>query len=141
MTDTPHEIVEPEGLPEPVGFSHAVAAAPGRTVSVAGQVGEGPEGYPEGIAEQFDLAAGNVVTALRAAGADPAHVVSMQIFTTDVDAYREASEEIGAAYRRHFGRHYPAMALIGVSRLFDPDAAVEVVCTAIIPEDRKTDDG
>ena len=141
MTGTPHEIVEPPDLPTPVGFAHAVASAPGRMVHVAGQVGEGPDGYPDELAAQFDLAAANVVAALRAAGAEPEHIVSMQIFTTDVDAYRAASRRVGEAYRRHFGGHYPAMALIGVSRLFDPEAAVEVVCTAVVPEDGEESNG
>jgi len=135
MTDTPHRLVNPGDLPRPVGYSHAVSAAPGRTVHVAGQIGEGPDGVPAGIAEQLDLACANVVTALRAAGGEPEHVVSMQIFITDVEGYRAASKEIGEAYRRHFGKHYPAMALLGVAALFHPRATVELVCTAIIPED------
>lgn len=135
MTASPHELINPEGLPAPAGYSHAVAASPGRTVHVAGQIGATPEGIPEGIAEQFDRACGNVVAALRAAGAEPEHVVAMQIFTTDVDSYRGGSTEIGEAYRAHFGRHYPAMALIGVDALFEPEARVELVATAVIPED------
>lgn len=140
MTDSPHELVNPDDLPRPVGFSHAVSAAPGRTVHVAGQIGEGPDGVPAGLVEQFDLACANVVTALRAAGARPEHVVSTQIFTTDVDGYRDASKEIGEAYRRHFGRHYPAMALLGVAALLDPRAKVEMVCTAVIPDDGEPTD-
>jgi enamine deaminase RidA (YjgF/YER057c/UK114 family) len=104
-------------------------------VHVAGQIGEGPDGVPAGLVEQFDLACANVVAALRGAGGEPGHVVSMQIFTTDVDGYREASAAIGEAYRRHFGRHYPAMALLGVDALLHPGAWVELVCTAVIPED------
>ncbi|HUG88000.1 MAG TPA: RidA family protein, partial [Actinomycetota bacterium] len=54
--------------------------------------------------------------------------------TTNVRAYREASSEIGEAYRRHFGRHYPAMALVEVSGLFEPAALVEVTAVAVVPE-------
>jgi enamine deaminase RidA (YjgF/YER057c/UK114 family) len=57
----------------------------------------------------------------------------MQIYVTDVAAYKGALTELGAAYREHFGRHYPATALLGVSELFDPAAKVELVCTAVIP--------
>ena len=129
------ELINPSELPKPVGFSHAAVAGPGRLVFVAGQIGEGPDGaVPDGIAEQMDRTCANVVTALRAAGAEPEHTVWMQIFTTDVRAYREASSEIGDAYRRQFGKHYPAMALVEVSGLFEPAALVEVTAVAIVPE-------
>ena len=133
---TPHRLINPPELAAPAGFSHAVVAAPGRLVFVAGQVAQDAEGRiaGEALEEQFDLAARNVVLALEAAGARPEHVVSLQIFTTDVEGYRERSREIGAAYRRHFGRHYPAMALLGVPRLFDPEARIELVATAVVPE-------
>jgi enamine deaminase RidA (YjgF/YER057c/UK114 family) len=133
---TPHRLINPPELAAPAGFSQAVAAAPGRLVFVAGQVANDAGGrvVGEALEEQFDLAARNVVLALEAAGAQPEHVVSLQIFTTDVEGYRERSREIGAAYRRHFGRHYPAMALLGVTRLFDPEARVELVATAVVPE-------
>jgi len=128
------ELFNPPELPKPSGFSHA-AAASGRLVFVAGQIGEGPgEEIPGGMAEQMDVACGNVVTALRAAGAEPEQVVWMQIFTTDVAAYREASREIGAAYRKHFGKHYPAMALVEVSGLFEPAALVELTAVAAVPD-------
>jgi enamine deaminase RidA (YjgF/YER057c/UK114 family) len=83
------------------------------------------------MAEQFDVAAGNVVKALEAAGAHPQDLVSMQIFVTDIAEYQRISKEIGAAYRRHFGHHYPAMALLEISRLFDPAAKVELMCIAV----------
>lgn len=132
--ETPHQIVNPESLPAPSGFSHAVVAQVGRTVYLAGQVAQGADGRIRGetIVEQFDLAAANVVKALEAAGADPRDVVSMQIFVTSIDEYRRAHREIGEAYRRHFDRHYPAMALLEVRRLFDPAAKVELMCIAVM---------
>lgn len=126
---TPHRIVNPEALAPPAGFAHAVVAAPGRTVYLGGQIGTGAT-----IADQFSEAAGNVVTALRAAGAEPEHLVSMTIFVTDVAEYRAALDPIGAAYRKHFGKHYPAMALFEVSGLFDPAALVELVAVAVVPD-------
>lgn len=125
---TPHRIVNPESLPAPSGFAHAVVAAPGRTVYLGGQIGAG-----ETIAQQFDAAAEAVVTALHSAGGEPGHLVALTIFTTDVDAYRDALRPIGEVYRRHFGTHYPAMALFGVARLFEPDALVELVGVAVVP--------
>jgi enamine deaminase RidA (YjgF/YER057c/UK114 family) len=131
--DSPHQLINPQILARPSGFSHAVVAQPGRSVYLAGQVAQGSDGHILGatIAEQFAQAASNVVTALEAAGAHVQDLVSMQIFVTSIDEYREASREIGGAYRKHFGRHYPAMALLEVSRLFDPSAKVEIMCIAV----------
>jgi enamine deaminase RidA (YjgF/YER057c/UK114 family) len=131
---SPHRIVNPEGFSRPSGYAHAVAAAAGQTVYLAGQTGHQPDGaLPRGgVAEEFDAAAANVVTALRAAGGEPPDLVSMQIFVTDLAAYQTASRHIGEAYRRHFGRHYVATALIEVKGLAD-GAAVEIVCVAVVP--------
>lgn len=126
---TPHRIVNPPELAPPAGFAHAVVAAPGRTVYLGGQIGDGAT-----MSAQFAAAARNVVTALRAAGAGPEHLVSLTIFVTDVDEYRKSLAPIGAAYRKQFGKHYPAMALFGVSRLFEPDALVELVGVAVVPD-------
>ncbi len=103
---------------------------------LAGQAAHLPDGRLSAstISTQFDVAAGNVVRALTAAGGRPEHVVFMQIFTTDVAGYRAALKDIGVAYRRHFGDHFPAVALLEVSGLFDPLAKVELQCVAVIPE-------
>jgi enamine deaminase RidA (YjgF/YER057c/UK114 family) len=131
----PHRVVNPAGLAPPVGFAHAVVAAPGHTVYLGGQAAQGPDGTIVGstVTEQFDVAAGNLVTALRAAGGEPEHLVSLQVYTTDAAAYRAALPELGAAYRRHLGRHYVATALFAVAGLFDPAARVELVGIAVIP--------
>ncbi|HYZ79860.1 MAG TPA: RidA family protein [Solirubrobacteraceae bacterium] len=119
-------------LPPPVGFSHAVKA--GSTVYLAGQVAQGPDGAVTGqtIVEQFDQAAANLVTALRAAGGAPEHLVSLQVFVTSVSSYKGSLRELGDVWRRHFGRHYPAMGLFGVTELFDPAAKVELMGVAVI---------
>jgi enamine deaminase RidA (YjgF/YER057c/UK114 family) len=132
-----HQFLNPEDMLTPVGFSHVAVTAPGRLVFLAGQTAHQADGSVAGatMAEQFAAAAANVGAALSAAGATPADVVSMQIFTSDVDAYRSESKAIGAAYREVFGPHYPPMALFGVTRLYDPAALVELVVTAVIPED------
>ena len=136
MPATPHRVVNPEGLAPPVGFAHAVVAAPGRTVYLGGQAAQGPDGAIKGatMAEQFDLAAANLVAALAAAGGVPEHLVSLHVYTTEVAAYRAALAELGAAYRRHLGRHYVATALFEVAGLFDPQALVELVGTAVVPD-------
>jgi enamine deaminase RidA (YjgF/YER057c/UK114 family) len=130
-----HRNVNPPSLVRPSGFSHATVAASGRTVYVGGQTGCDADGrYPDGLVDQFDRAAGNVVAALEAASGRPEHLVWMQIFTTDAAEYAAASKEIGEAYRRRIGNHYPAMALVEVPRLFDAEALVELVGIAVIPE-------
>lgn len=133
---TPHRLVNPETLPPPVGFSHAVSAATGRLIFLGGQTGHGTDGVLRGdtLAEQFDAAAANVALALRAVGGGPEHLVSVQIFVTDVEVYRASLERLGEAWRRHFGRHYPAAALFEVTALFDPGAKVELMCVAVVPE-------
>ncbi|MGB3438234.1 MAG: RidA family protein [Actinophytocola sp.] len=132
---SPHEIVTAPGLAEPVGFAHAVVAAPGRTVYLGGQTAQGADGAIVGstMAEQFDQAAANVVSALAAAGGPPDRLVSLIIYTTAVAEYRAALKELGPLWRKHFGRHYPAVALLGVAELFDEAAKIELVGTAVIP--------
>ena len=130
-----NETVDVPGLAAPVGFAHAVVAAPGRTVYLGGQTAQDQDGAIVGttMVEQFDVAARNVVTALTAAGATPDQLVSLVIYTTDVRAYKASLPELGAVWRKHFGRRYPAVALLGVAALFDEDAMVELVGTAVIP--------
>ncbi|MGH9065741.1 MAG: RidA family protein [Acidimicrobiales bacterium] len=131
-----HETATSPRLPDPVGYAHAVVAGPGRAVYLGGQVGAGRDGAIRGdtMVEQFDGAAANVVEALRAAGATPDDLVSMQVLVTDAAAYRDALAELGAVWRRHFGRWYPAMALLEVKGLFDPRALVELVAVAVVAD-------
>jgi enamine deaminase RidA (YjgF/YER057c/UK114 family) len=82
--------------------------------------------------EQFDVAAGNVVAALRAAGGEPDDLVQLLLFVTDVAEYKASLGELGEVWKRRFGRRYPAIALLGVSALFDEAAKVELVATAVI---------
>jgi enamine deaminase RidA (YjgF/YER057c/UK114 family) len=120
-------IVNPPELPDPVGYAHAVVAK--GAVYLGGQIGEG-----ETLVEQFDSAAGRVVAALRAAGAEPEHLVSLVVYTTEIEEYRASTSELGEVWRRHFGRRYPAMALVGVSALFEPEAKVELMGVAVVAD-------
>ncbi|MBA3727980.1 MAG: RidA family protein [Actinobacteria bacterium] len=135
MTPSPHRLVNPESLAPAVGFSHAMVAAPGRTVYLGGQTAHDSEGKLQGetLVDQFDATLANVVRTLDAAGARQEHLVSLHIFVTDAAAYRSSLAQIGESYRRHLGRHFPAMALFEVRGLFDPDARVEVTGVAVIP--------
>lgn len=120
-----NRIVNPPELPAPRGFSHAVVA--GNTVYLAGQIGEG-----ETIAQQFDGAAANLVVALTAAGGGASDLVSLQAFVTDLTAYKESLSELGRVWRRHFGTHYPAMGLFGITALFESWAMIELTGVAVI---------
>lgn len=126
-------LVNPDDLPEPRGFSHAVESDGDRTLWIAGQTGELADGtLPEGLVDQFRQALANVEACLDEAGFPTDSVVRMVIYTTDLGAYRRSLAPLGEAYRQVFGRHYPAMALIGVAELFDPAAKVELLCTAVL---------
>lgn len=130
-----NEIVTARELAPPVGYAHAVIGAPGgRTVYLGGQTALGPDGaiHGETLAEQFDVAAANVVAALRAAGGAPEDLVQMLVFVTDVAEYKASLRDLGEVWKRRFGRRYPAIALLGVSALFDDAARVELVATAVI---------
>jgi enamine deaminase RidA (YjgF/YER057c/UK114 family) len=133
---TGHEIVRAPELAPPVGYAHAVVAARGRLVHLGGQTALAPDGTIAGrtLPEQFDVAASNVVAALRAAECAPEDIVSLQIFVTDVDEYRASLEELAPLWRRHFGRRYPAVGLFGVTRLFDAEAKIELMAVAVSPE-------
>jgi enamine deaminase RidA (YjgF/YER057c/UK114 family) len=128
-----NEIIRAEGLAEPVGFSHAVLA--GNTVYLGGQTAQAPTGeiVGETMLEQFDVAAGNLVLALKAAGGQPDDLVSLQVFVTDVAEYHDSLPGLGPVWRKHFGRRYPAMGLFGIAELFDPAAKVELMGTAVLP--------
>jgi enamine deaminase RidA (YjgF/YER057c/UK114 family) len=123
-----HRIVNPPELGEPSGFSHAVVSS-GTIVHLAGQTAQG-----DTLAEQFDNAATRLLAALRAAGGGPDDLVSLQVFVTDVSAYKDARPALAEVWRRHFGRHYPAMGLFGVSELFEPWAQVELMGVAVLDQ-------
>jgi enamine deaminase RidA (YjgF/YER057c/UK114 family) len=126
------EIINSQHLAPPIGFSHAVRA--GDTVYLAGQTALDPAGKIVGdtMVEQFDVAAGNLMTALRAAGGGPHQLVSLQIFVTSIDEYKDSLAALGRVWRKHFHRRYPAMGLFGVTALFDPEAKVELMGVAVL---------
>jgi enamine deaminase RidA (YjgF/YER057c/UK114 family) len=126
--------VNPSSLAAPSGFSHAVVAS-GTTVFLAGQTGMDSSGtiVPGGAVAQFEQALSNLLGALAAAGGSPADLASLTIYIVDMDDYRAHAREIGAVWKRLVGTDYPAMAGIGVSRLWDADAVVEVQGFAVLP--------
>lgn len=128
------EILQPPGWPRPKGYANGVAAR-GTLVFTAGQVGWDTEGnFPGSFSEQAEQALRNVVAVLAEASAQPEHLVRLTWFITDRQAYLDAQTEVGAAYRRVLGKHYPAMSLVQVSALVEPEALVEIEATAVIPD-------
>lgn len=129
------ERVDPPALARPSGFAHAVVATGGRIVFLAGQTALDGEGrvVGEGVVAQFDRALVNLLTALAAAGGTPADLAQLTVYAVDPEDYRAHAAAIGEVWRRHAGRDYPAMALVGVVRLWDVEALVEVQGTAVLP--------
>ncbi|WP_037369690.1 RidA family protein [Amycolatopsis orientalis] len=127
------ERINPPGLGKPSGFSHAVAAQ-GRLVFLAGQTALDADNriVGDGVVEQFERALGNLLTALRAAGGEPADLCSLTVYIVDMDDYKAHAREIGRVWKRLVGAEYPAMAGIGVNRLWDVEALVEVQGYAVV---------
>lgn len=129
-----HHLFNPDGLPPATGFSYGAVPAEGNTLYVAGITGHRPDRtIADGLVDQFGVACRSVANVISEAGGDPSDVVSMTIYTPVIDQYREQLGPLGDTYRSVFGKHYPPMALIGVSELFDPRALVELVCVAVVP--------
>jgi enamine deaminase RidA (YjgF/YER057c/UK114 family) len=128
------ERINPAELTRPSGFSHAVSAPAGRTVFLAGQIGTDRDRkvVDGGVVPQFEQALANVLTALAAAGGQPEDLVSLTIYLIDVEDYQAHGQEIGAVWRRLAGTEYPAMAGVGVTRLWLPEALVEIQGIAVV---------
>jgi enamine deaminase RidA (YjgF/YER057c/UK114 family) len=129
------ERVNPPSLARPSGFSHAVAVDGGRLIFLAGQTALDADGaiVGETVAAQFERALSNLLAALRAAGGSPEHLASLTIYAVDLADYRAHGKDIGEVWRRVVGRDYPAMAAVGVSRLWDAAALVEIQGYAVVP--------
>lgn len=130
-----HQLINPSDLPAPSGFSYAAKTVEGRTVHLAGITGHHADGtIDDDLVDQFRTACQSVAHVITEAGGEPADLVSMTIFTTDIAAYRARPKELGVAYHSVFGKHFPPMALFGIDALFDPSAVVELVCVAVVPD-------
>jgi enamine deaminase RidA (YjgF/YER057c/UK114 family) len=125
--------VNPESLARPSGFSHAVVGR-GTSVFLAGQTGMDDSGaiVAGGVVAQFEQALANLLTALAAADGTPDRLASLTVYIVDMDDYRAHAREIGAVWKRLVGGDYPAMAGIGVTRLWDADALVELQGFAVL---------
>ena len=129
-------VIQPDGWLPPRGYSNGMSAA-GRIVSIAGQIGWDPATgviVSADFATQTAQALRNIVSVLQAAGGGPEHLVRLTWYITDRRAYIQARGDIGDAYREIIGKHYPAMSVVIVHGLIEPDADVEIEATAIVPD-------
>ena len=125
-------LVNPESLIRPVGYSHG-AVGTGTILELAGQVGWDRDGtFAEGLVAQVAQALDNLVAVLNECGCGPENVARLRIYTVDVAAYHANLKAIGSAYRERFGKHFPAMTLVGVAQLFDEGALVEIEGVAYV---------
>jgi enamine deaminase RidA (YjgF/YER057c/UK114 family) len=129
------QVLHPAKWAPPIGYSNGLAATPGRLVFVAGQIGWNAEQRFEtsDLAAQFAQALENIVAVLAEAGANPEHICRMTAYCTDKTEYLQARPEIGRAWRRVIGKHFPAMTMVFVTGLLDEGARIELEATAVIP--------
>lgn len=127
-----HKVINPASLAKPSGFAHGVLA--GNTVYLGGQTAMDGMGaiVPGGIVEQFRQCFTNVLTTLAEAGGAPSDLVNVTIYLTDVADYQRNGREIGRIWRDMAGTEYPAMAGVGVTELWQPEALIEIQAIAVI---------
>ncbi|KFG04015.1 MULTISPECIES: RidA family protein [Streptomyces] len=128
--------INPASLPEPSGYSHGTLS--GNTLHLGGQTAldRNMRIVPGGIVEQFRQAFTNILATLSEAGGIPGDLVSITIYLTDIPDYQAHGREIGKVWRELAGPVYPAMAGIGTTALWQPEALIEIVGVAVIPDER-----
>lgn len=129
------ELINPTSLGAPVGYSHGVLTHAGKLLFIAGQIAwnEKQQIVSDDFVEQFDQALANVVTVLKAGGGQPGHTVRLVIYVTNINEYRQQLRRVGERYRKHMGKHFPAMVLVQVAGLLADGAKVEIEGMAVIP--------
>jgi enamine deaminase RidA (YjgF/YER057c/UK114 family) len=130
-----HQILQPEGWARPVGYSNGIVAR-GRVVVTGGQIGWNArcEFESDDLVDQIRQTLANIVAILAEAGAGPQHIASMTWYLTDLAEYRAGLKRMGPVYRDVMGRHFPPMAVVGVSGLVEARAKVEIQAMAVIPD-------
>ncbi len=132
----PVTLINPESLGAPSGYANGLLAdASGKFLFIAGQIAwdKNQRIASSDFVEQFDRALENVMAVVSAAGAKPEHIVRLVIYVTDKREYRDRTREVGERYRKHLGKHFPAMVLVEVKGLLDDAAKVEIEGMALIP--------
>jgi enamine deaminase RidA (YjgF/YER057c/UK114 family) len=130
--------VNPPSLAKPVGFAHGFEVRGGHLLFIAGQVARDGAGRVVGkgdLVAQFRQVCENMQAVVRAAGGQLTDVVKLTIYVLDADAYKAQGRAIGAVYREYFGRHFPAMTLVGARDLYDAaeGCLIEIEGVAVLP--------
>ncbi|WP_439595285.1 RidA family protein [Falsiroseomonas sp.] len=134
MPDNLLTALQPPGWPAPRGYANGMMGH-GRIVLVGGQIGWDPQGrFATGFVAQVRQALENILAVLAVAGGGPQHIGRLTWYVVDIAEYRESLAELGPAYRAVMGRNFPAMALVQVVALVEPEARVEIEATAILPD-------
>ena len=129
------KLINPQSLGAPSGYSNGLLTeASGRLLFIAGQIAwnERHEIVSDDFVEQFDKALENVVAVVNEAGGKASDIARLIIYVTDKQAYRERTREVGERYRKHLGKHFPAMVLVQVAGLLDDAAKVEIEGIAVL---------
>jgi len=132
----PFTLINPESLGVPSGYSHGLLAdTSGKLLFVSGQIAwnEKQQIVSADFVEQFDRALANLITVVEAADGKAADLVRLIIYVTNKGEYRARTREVGERYRKHMGKHFPAMVLVEVAGLLDDQAQVEIEGMALIP--------
>lgn len=129
------EVLLPENWATPIGYSNGIAVESGRIVFVAGQVGwdEQQKFQSDEIVPQFEQALKNVLAVLAEAGGRAEHICRITAYCCDKRGYLAGRSQLGAIWKRHMGRHYPAMSMIFVADLLDSPGKIELEATAVVP--------
>jgi enamine deaminase RidA (YjgF/YER057c/UK114 family) len=126
-------VLQPPDWPRPKGYANGIVGS-GRVVFVAGQIGWDATGsFAEGLVPQIGQALRNVLAVLAQAGGGPEHIARLTWYITDIAAYRAAGKDLAKLWRDLMGRHFPVMAVVGVTALVEPAALVEIEATAVLP--------
>ena len=128
--------VNPPTLMKPSGYSHGYEVTQGKTLYIAGQIAKDKDGKLVGgddIVAQFRQSCENIRLLLASRGAQMTDVVKLTIYVLDVPGYKARLKDLGPVYREYFGKHFPAMTLVGARDLFDASdgAMIEIEGVAI----------
>ena len=128
------KLINPASLGPPHGYSNGVLSEGGKLLFIAGQIAwdQKQQIVSTDFVEQFDRALENVVSVVTEAGGSADDIARLVIYVTDKAAYRERTREVGQRYRKHMGKHFPAMALVEVKSLLDDRAMVEIDGIAVL---------
>ncbi|NNC47321.1 MAG: RidA family protein [Erythrobacter sp.] len=129
-----HQTIHPAGWAPAIGYANGVAAS-GRTLYLGGQIGWNAKQQFESddLVDQVKQTLENIVAVVEEAGGKPEHIVSMTWYMTDLEDYVAHLKDVGRAYRAVIGKHFPAMAVVEVTRLVERQAKVEIQAIAVLP--------